>query len=748
MVGCTVRKGSGLLPVMAVAVAAWIAAVCAANAAEAKIKIGLAKAGAFKHPSGVVEPLPIGIAHDSLSAADRAPLGPVSFNQGTVHLRFRSSVTVMRQVRVRVWAQSAQSETWSKLSAERPGVWGLDLPLPSHVDILDYFFEATAKDGAVFYFGPSDPKLESAGPGTWSATRDDTKSFRLSVYDPQYTVPEWMEGALIYQIFPDRFRDGDLSNDPLTGSGWIYGAPVAFRTWDQPVCDPLRPPCLGMASTQFYGGDLQGVIDQLDYLQSLGVTALYFNPIFQAASNHRYDTQNYLLIDPRLGDLSVFETLIAEADRRGMRVILDGVFNHTSSDSPYFDFYHRWSTSGACESDVSPYRAWYLLPDAGSPGQDTHHLIQHCQPGNLSYEAWSGHGSMPKLNAKSAAMRNYFYRGGGGAVGPYWAHEGVSGWRLDVGDAVDGGPLRDPANGFWSNFRNTIRAVEPDSVLIGEFWGNATPWLLGQDWDSVMNYRLRSLLLAWMFDRCQGSGCDLGGARFMDGDSNPASVLGAIEPASESHFVRRLASLQEDTPPPAWGAMMNLLDSHDTSRILFLLKKCSLESATDAVQKLKFLAMFLYSYPGAPTIYYGDEAGLQPDDVWDGQSWKDDPYNRAPYPWPDRGLSRDEGLLQYFQALGQTRKTLPVLAHGSFSVVAVDDVRRLLVFKRTLPGSEVWSVLHRGALAETVRLDVTATLPNSTWLRDAQSGQRWQVMNGFLDLGTMQGLSGRWLVRE
>jgi glycosidase len=284
--------------------------------------------------------------------------------------------------------------------------------------------------------------------------------------------------------------------------------------------------------------------------------------------------------------------------------------------------------------------------------------------------------------------------------------------------------------------------------MIGEEWGYATPWLLGRDFDSVMNYRFRGAVLNWLFDSCQGQGCE-NGAKFSDGDSNDGSPLGSIHAAPESEFLDQLGSIAEDTPPQSWHAMMNLVGSHDTSRILWVLKKISRDSAEVARRKLALLALFQLTYPGAPTIYYGDEAGLSADDVWRGGGWVDDPYNRLTYPWKDQGgAGGDARLLAYYSALARARMRIPALRSGGFEPVQVDDGRRTLVFVRETQASRAWVALNRGLSEQPVSFVSPKLGPDGTTYTDALSGESFVVRRGTLSLGGLAPLAGRILVKN
>jgi cyclomaltodextrinase len=328
-----------------------------------------------------------------------------------------------------------------------------------------------------------------------------------------------------------------------------------------------------------------------------------------------------------------------------------------------------------------------------------------------------------------------------GAVGPNWISKGASGWRLDVAGEVDAGQISDPSNGFWQGFHAAIRKVNSEAALLGENWGDARDWLISGEWDSVMNYRFRSAALSWMFDSCLGLGCE-NGQIFRDQNDNENNLSGAIHTLSESDFSLRLKAIAEAYPFDNWLAAMNLLGSHDTSRILFLLKKSSGDSAEIALRKLKFLALFQFTYPGAPAIYYGDEVGLAPDDIWDGQIWQGDPANRAPYPWRDQGGTPDEDLARHFARLARIHNSQPALVKGHYQTWLVDDQKRIFAFERSLAGAKtVRVVLNRSLGEQNLSIPVAPTLEGMEFV-DLLSGKTFVAHNQKLDLGAIAGLWG------
>jgi glycosidase len=698
------------------------------------------------------------VLHDSFSADYRSPGGPVAKGT-TVRLRLRTAQGDITGARVRLWDDRANVESFLPMSWDGAfdtdpvtyDWWVVDLPTGADPTVLYYFFELNDNGDQDFYVD-DDPKFYGGGLGAMSDGWDDSRGFQITAYDPIFDVPEWMQQAIVYQIFPDRFRDGDSTNNPVAGR-FSYGANVGIvrsnqSAWNSTVCDPRGQQgpgfnCPDRYGDNFYGGDLAGVTQKIadGYLSSLGVTVVYLNPIFRAPSNHKYDTANFLEIDPDFGTLAEFQALVAAADARGIRIMLDGVFNHTSSDSPYFDRYGRYGETGACEATAgspSPYSSWFYFPAFANPGSDGGVQVI-CQNGQ-TYEAWYGYSSLPKLNSSLPEVRNYFY-GDENAVGPYWTREGASGWRFDVGADVDAGVTNTPTNSYWEEFRAAVRdpalTGKSDVVMLGEEWGDASAWLLGNEWDSVMNYRFRSAVLGWLFTGCSGNGCT-GGTKFQENDSNDNSSSGAIAYVSPSQFNARLRSIQEDYPPMAFRAMMNLAGSHDTQRLRFLLKKINGDSDAAAVQRMQEWWLFAFTYAGAPTLYYGDEVGLSHDGVWDGSQYQDDPYNRAPFPWPDASGSSytpDSGLQSFARHMASVRQSYAALQDGEVQHgLVIDDARQLYGFARTNGAQTALVLLNRGGATHSATFSglnaAPYNLPDGAELLDAIGGATYTVSGG------------------
>ncbi len=500
-----------------------------------------------------------GLEHDSRDTLYRTPSGPVATGT-SVTLRLCAASGDLTAAKVRLFNDRQNTLSILDMSLVADDSvhewWQITFQSPALSTV--YWYRFIAIDGSDMDYYADDNDL-LGGLGSPSEGEVDN-SWQLTFYDPNFQTPDWVQNGIIYQILPDRFRDGDTGNNTLPI--FYYGEDSAiFRSgtssWNEEICDPLNEDglCPGIYGENFYGGDLQGVINKLDYLDQLGVTAIYFNPIFRSPSNHGYDTTNYQVIDSSLGDNTLFTSLVSQAAARGVFVILDGVFNYTSSDSVYFDRYQRYPIGlGACEDLSSYYRDWYFFYDV-APG--TGPCIGSDGSANGGeYISLAGDDKLPLLDSTNHEVQEQFWKDDANPntieIAPWYsAVTGANGWRLDSGAEIDPGVLNNAANLYWEGFRDAIRLVQPTAYIVGEEWGNGTSWTLGSEWDASTNYQFSTAVLGFWRDE-----------PFIDNDHYTGSAAGVIEPLLPSQLNERLLNMQERFAPEALAAMMNLLDSH------------------------------------------------------------------------------------------------------------------------------------------------------------------------------------------
>ncbi|MEW5991824.1 MAG: alpha-amylase family glycosyl hydrolase [Chloroflexota bacterium] len=668
-------------------------------------------APAGHHPDNNVEW--DGLRHDSRDTLYRTPGGavpdgtPVSLRLRTFHndvtgvaVRFYSVDLAGQQVVPMDLAAADVSCYDPALAADTCDFWELTLPADWGQDNLWYRF--IVSDGTdTDYYADNTPALD----GGLGAPSDDPidQSWALMLYDPAFTAPSWARDAVIYQIFPDRFRNGRKDNDPKTGD-LRYDDPVVKLGWTllpegycrnyadaNPTTCPARFGGSGKESPRgrdYYGGDLKGVDQQLDYLAALGVTTIYFNPVFDAGSNHSYDTQDYTRIDPYFGTQKDWDNLVKHAANRGINVILDGVFNHLSSDSPLFDRYHHYAAIGACESATSPYRDWFYFHDV-TPGSGT--CVSSTGVANgATYDGWFGFDSIPVIRKTEAAVQDYFLTSTD-SIARRWLEAGAAGWRMDVSG--------DPSfpSGYWETFRDVVKAVDPDALTISETWQKDSTllrMLRGDRLDTTMNYRLRDAVIAFLAP----------GGFDSKGFADSGHVISAAE------FASRLASIREDYPDAAYYSLMNLLDSHDTERLLWTLtpgaetraeKEFNAANRAAGVRRVELASLIQFTMPGAPTVYYGDEVGVTGDD---------DPDDRRTYPWADLGGSPDTALLDHYTTLAALRDELAALTDGDFRILAVDGADAVAYGRKTGSSAAIVAINRSGSPA-TLTIPVAGYLP-------------------------------------
>ncbi len=471
---------------------------------------------------------------------------------------------------------------------------------------------------------------------------NNVSSYQLLIYPEDFTTPDGIKGGVMYQIFVDRFNRGSVQmpirEDAEFNPDWDSGVPQYAEYQGGFV-----------KNNMFFGGTLYGVCEKLDYLTSLGVNVIYLNPIFEAYSNHKYDTGDYMKVDEMFGGEAAFDKLISEADKRGIKIILDGVFNHTGSDSIYFNKNNRYNTVGAYNSPDSPYFDWYFFDNYPD-----------------DYKSWWGIEILPKLNGRNPELVRYLC--GENGVVRHYLRRGVYGWRLDVADELDGDLL--------DNIRAAAKAEISDSIVIGEVWEDASNkvaydrrrrYFRGAELDSVMNYPLRNATVEYM----------------KTGDARP--------------LARTATEIYSHYPKCVSDALMNFLGTHDTERILSVLGgedisamtneelsqyKMSDEARERAVKLLKLAYVIIATMPGVPCIYYGDEAGSE---------GARDPFNRLPYPW---GRENAE-LVEWYKTVGNIRRGEKLFEKGYFRVVSADG--GVFVYERFDGNEKLTVVVNRSA---------------------------------------------------
>lgn len=666
-----------------------------------------------------------GLRHDSRDPLYRTPGGAVP--AGTdVLIRFRTFHNDVTGVGLRVYDLNASAQhiipmdlVAEDVSCYEPGLessscdfWQATLNEDSPNNLWYRFIVTDGTD--TDYYADNTPALD----GGLGSPSDDVvdNSYALMFYDPGFTAPDWAEGASIYQIFPDRFRDGRSSNNPQTGD-IRYDDPVirlAWNTLPEGFCRnyadgatncPWRfdanPPADSPNMEQprgrdYFGGDLKGVDQYLDYLQSLGVNTIYFNPIFDSGSNHGYDTQDYYSIDPYFGTQKDWENLVKHTQQRGMHIVLDGVFNHLSSDSPIFDRYHHFDSVGACESLQSPYRDWFTFHDVAlgqgpCVGSDSNH--------SANYDGWFGFDSIPVINKSLPAVQQYFLTNPD-SVSKHWLNQGASGWRLDVmGDASF-------PNGYWETFRTGVKATDPQAFIVSETWQKESTllrMLRGDRADTTMNYRLRDAVVGLLAPQ--------------NFDSKGFADSGRILAPSE--FAARLESIREDYPDAAYYSLMNLLDSHDTERIRWTLtpgeettagKELNAANVAEGKQRQEIASLIQFTVPGAPTVFYGDEVGMTGDD---------DPDDRRTFPWADLGGSPDQNMFAHYQTLNTIRNTNDVLVSGDLKVLLADDATQVIAYGRKINNQAAIVIINRGNQPQSGAIPVAGYLPDGVTLNKA-----------------------------
>lgn len=518
------------------------------------------------------------------------------------------------------------------------------------------------------------------------------RHFRQTVYRADYKVPDWARDVVFYYIFPERFRNGDTRNDPKPGVDRYHDNTVEFhQNWlDKPWLPHSGDGSDDVYGNDFFGGDIAGIIGKLDYIADLGANTLYITPLFQAASNHKYDTADFKHIDPHFGSDADFVRLCREAAKRGIRVITDTSLNHSGSDSLYFDRWSHYPGIGAFEGGTrrpdSPWADWYTF-DPEQPDAEK------------SYRGWIGIRDLPELNKASASYRDFAYRATD-SVTKLWLGRGAAGWRMDVAPWIP--------DDFWREWRSAVKSTKADALTIAETQFDASKFLLGDEFDSTMNYIFRDTVEAYA-----------NGAK--------ASVV-----------YRNIELMREEYPPQAFYATMNLLSTHDTARALYDFgyrdERTDAAAIDLAKRRLRLAVFFQMTFPGAPTVFYGDEVGV---------TGGEDPYNRVTYPWADRGGKPDLALLADYKRLIRLRKDLPVLRRGSIEGPALIDDHVIALVRR---GEGKWAIstMNNDVDAHMAQIKVPVDMNGMTFT-EALSGRTAVAANGTLAVEVPALFGGVWI---
>ncbi|THF80866.1 alpha-amylase [Cohnella fermenti] len=776
------------------------------------------------------------IAFDSWSVTFKKPFGAIKQGEENLTLRIAVGHDDVQVARVELTNGEGLASTYPMRRTTTVG------DLDYYEVVLDSgIFDEIGIWGYKFILVDGSAKLEygddNDSGGTGTVVSDGAVPFNLTVYAADYRTPDWMKNSVVYQIFPDRFFDGEESNNRAklvdgsrgvrseTGDnagqitvnplqyydGGVTNDPAPDQVWGDWSDVPERPDRStavnapyypdaktdGVWGNEFYGGDIQGVQQKLDYLKQLGVTAIYLNPVAWASSNHKYDATDYKHLDPMFGEPvyntpgdptsglnydetrqksdAVFETFAKAAAQAGIRIINDGVFNHVGDDSIYFDRYEKYPEIGAYEywakvwdtkkahptwtqeqaeqsviasftSQINPttgrnyvypddfgFTTWFTIGDTTDFDKDSTTTTHY------SYDAWWGYDSLPAMDAKepqdgdSEALdgqhewNNIDYRDN--VIGydlsglsdedadaamqetasQRWMWMGSSGWRLDVAPDV--------SSGTWQKFREAVKSVAgrtdangkaiDEPVILGEEWGVATKYLLGDQFDSVMNYRFRGAIQDFIINGAKG-----------DASAGNAANLNAA-----------LERIREDYPEEAWLAMLNLVDSHDTVRSLTKLDnptweeenmKIAPEASDTALKQQALIAIFQMGYPGAPTVYYGDEVGV---------TGTKDPDSRRTFPWERISESHgDYSAKGRYADLYETYKTAAAVRNDN-DVFRTGDLKlayaqgNVIAYARKNETKGALVVINSGSEAAVISADVTGYLPDGTKLTDLLGGE-------------------------
>ena len=594
--------------------------------------------------------------HNSQDILYRKPMGAVTC--GT-KITIRTKADDVDSVTLRLWYDSKEH----LVSMDQEGQhYEATITMPEEPKLVWYHFIVESTEGRKYY-GNNEKCLGGEG----MLYNYEPHSFQITVYKKEYETPDWFKDSVMYHIFVDRFHNGNPEGR-VVPSRDDY---VVHHNWNELICFNCDERG-HLLCNDFYGGNLQGIINKLDYLADLGISVIYLSPIFEAWSNHKYDTANYKNIDPMFGTEETLRNLCEKAQEKGISIILDGVFNHTGSDSLYFNKKGTYGTIGAYQSKKSEYYDWYNFGDEY----------------NCGYNAWWGVHSLPSINEMNEGYRDYIINSSDSVI-KHWMGCGIKGWRLDVADEL-------PPQ-FIRELRTAVKQSDKDAVIIGEVWEDASnkisygeqrEYLLGDELDGVMNYPFKTAMIEY--------------------------ILGNM---SAEEFNAVVMSICENYPYQALYSLMNIIGSHDVERISTLFgeapKNLSIQEKMTytlpydqkrlADRRVKLAAMWQMTFMGVPCVYYGDEVGVQ--------GYRD-PFNRAPFPWN----SVDLELLEWYKKMIEIRnesaairtgKYMPLICDGDIYAYMrfVDNEEDALGHKHT--NEAVVVILNRGNQTQTVTVDLS-----------------------------------------
>lgn len=638
----------------------------------------------------------IQLYHDSQQLRYRNPFGAIP-TENAIRLRLDVQGNI-KNVQVRFW-QERVGETCLFMDKQENGVYSLSTIAPKPGCLWWYYFIVCLPDNRKVYYGNNEDLLGGVG----MVYDQEPPAYQITVYRRGLTTPDWFKHAVIYQIFPDRFYNDEPHGRPRAKKA---GAVIHSCWADEPYyfkdVDTKE-----MLAYDFFGGTLKGIKDKLPYLKDLGISVIYLNPIFKAQSNHRYDTGDYHEVDPLLGTKEIAADLFQAAAALGIRVLLDGVFSHTGSDSQYFNRYGHYNSLGAYQSQESPYYSWYQFTE-----------YPH------KYDCWWGVDVLPNVKEENPSYMDYIIRDKESVL-HYWMKQGISGWRLDVLDELP--------REFSRNFYKELKKINHQAVVLGEVWEDASnkssygvqrQYFCEGETDSVMNYLLRKIMLDF--------------------------ALGQVD-SERTH--QEVMQVYEHYPKENFYAVMNLLSSHDVERSLTLLGEApagatmpAIQQATYrlspeqrllAVKRLHLLSLWQFTFPGVPSVYYGEEAGME------GHR---DPYNRRTYPWGQE----DKELQQWYKQIIALRNKHMALQTGDFIPVYhkgpvyayIRTIREQKdVFGVAATNESLLIVLNRSTTVQTITIPVSGLLCGRVQSILTNPGEMIPILSGQLQL-TVPALTG------